>query len=110
MKIGIIGAGQIGGTLVKQYAKAGHNLKVTNASGVAKLKDLAEEAGASAVSLQDAVIDVDVIVISIPLNAIPKLPRQLFKNASANTAIIDTGNYYPMRDGKIEDIENGMVE
>ena len=110
MKIGIIGAGQIGGTLVKQYAKAGHNVKMTNASGVAKLKDLAKETGATALPLQDAVSDVDVIVISIPMFAIPKLPQQLFKNIPTNTTIIDTGNYYPIRDGKIEEIENGMVE
>ena len=42
--------------------------------------------------------------------AILKLPTDLFKNISANTAIVDTGNYYPIRDGIIEEIENGMTE
>jgi len=110
MKIGIIGAGQIGGALIRQYSKAGHSVKMTNSGGIEKLKDLALETGASAVSLSDVVTDVDVIVVTIPLIGILKLPQHLLKNTYANTAIIDTCNYYPIRDGTIEEIENGMPE
>ena len=110
MKIGIIGTGQIGGTLIRQYSKAGHQVKMSNSGNLEKLTPLALETGASAVQLSEVVNDVDVIVISIPLKAILKLPPGLLKNVSANTAIIDTGNYYPVRDGIIEDIENGMPE
>jgi predicted dinucleotide-binding enzyme len=110
MQIGIIGAGEIGGTLIRQYSKAGHSVKMANSSGIEKLKNLALETGASAVTVTDVVTDVDVIVISIPLIGILKLPQQLFKNTSPNTPIIDTSNYYPARDGIIEDIENGMPE
>jgi predicted dinucleotide-binding enzyme len=110
LKIGIIGAGQIGGTLVRQYAKAGHQVKMTNASGTEKLRGLALETGASPVQLTDIATDVDVIVISIPMIEVPKLPADLFSKAPASTTIIDTGNYYPIRDGRIEDIENGMPE
>jgi 8-hydroxy-5-deazaflavin:NADPH oxidoreductase len=38
------------------------------------------------------------------------LPQHLFRNTPANTTIIDTCNYYPIRDGTIEDIEDGMPE
>src|SRR5215218_2358258 len=110
MKIGIIGAGQIGGALIRQYSKAGHSVKMTNSGGIEKLKDLSLETGAAAVTLTDFVTDVDVIVIAIPLIEILKLPQHLLKNTSANTAIIDTCNYYPIRDGTIEEIENGMPE
>lgn len=110
MKIGIIGAGQIGGTLIRQYSKAGHSVKMANYSGTEKLKSLALETGASAVTIADVVTDVDVIVVSIPLIGILKLSQHLLKNISANTTIIDTCNYYPIRDGIIEDIENGMPE
>ncbi len=110
MKIGIIGAGEIGGTLVRQYSKAGHTVKMSSSSGTEKLKNLALETGASAVMLADVVTDVDVIVISIPMIAILKLQKNLLKNTSANTPIIDTCNYYPIRDGLINDIENGMPE
>jgi hypothetical protein len=110
MKIGIIGAGLIGGTLIRQYTKAGHSVKMTNASGSEKLKNLVLETGASAVTLTDVVTEVDVIVISIPLIEIPKLPQDLFKNTPAHTTIIDTSNYYPIRDGIMEEIEHGMTE
>jgi predicted dinucleotide-binding enzyme len=110
LKIGIIGAGQIGATLVRQYSKAGHYVKMANSSGIEKLSGLAFETGALGVRLLDVVIDVDVVVIAIPLIGIQKLPKQLFKNTSADTIIIDTCNYYPIRDGRIEDIENGMPE
>ena len=108
MKIGIIGAGEMGGTLIRQYSKAGHRVKMANSGEIEKLKSLALETGASAVKLAEVVTDVDVIVISIPLIGILKLPQRLFKNTSANTTIIDTCNYYPIRDGIIEDIEDGM--
>jgi 8-hydroxy-5-deazaflavin:NADPH oxidoreductase len=110
MKIGVIGAGQIGGALIRQYAKAGHSVKMANSSGIEKLKDLALETGALAVSLTDVVTDVDVIVITIPLIGILKLPKHLLTNASTNITITDTCNYYPIRDGIIEEIENGMPE
>jgi len=110
MNIGIIGAGEMGGTLIRQYSSAGHSVKMANSSGTEKLKSLALETGASAVKLAKVVIDVDVIVITIPLIGILKLPQHLFKDTSANTTIIDTCNYYPIRDGIIEDIEDGMPE
>jgi predicted dinucleotide-binding enzyme len=110
MKIGIIGAGQIGGTLIRQFTKAGHKVKMTNSTGPGKLKDLALETGASGVSLMDVVTDVDVIVLTIPMIGILKLPQHLLTNVSTTTAIIDTCNYYPIRDGIIEEVENGMPE
>jgi len=110
MKIGIIGAGAIGGTLVRHYTKSGHDVKMANASGIDKLKSLASETGASAVPLKSVVTDVDVIVISIPLIGILSLPNGLFNNSTTGITIVDTCNYYPIRDGTIEEIENGMTE
>jgi predicted dinucleotide-binding enzyme len=68
MKIGIIGAGQIGGALIRQYSKAGHHLKMANSGGTEKLKNLALETGALAVTLMEVVVDVDVVVIAIPMD------------------------------------------
>ena len=110
MKIGIIGAGQIGATLIRQYSKARHEVKMTNASGIGKLKILEDETGAKAVSLTDVFNDIEVLVISIPLIEIPKLAKSLGQSISADTVIIDTNNYYPIRDGRIDEIENGMLE
>lgn len=110
MKIGIIGAGQIGSALIKHYTNTGHEVKMTNTSGIEKLKSLESETGAKAVSLSEVVNDVDVLVISIPFIEISKLAKALRNSISDNTIIIDTTNYYPIRDGRIDDIENGMPE
>ena len=110
MKIGIIGAGQIGAALIKQYSKAGHKVKMTNSSGIEKLRTLEKETGAKPVTLNDVVNDIEVLVISIPLIEIPSLAQSLGQSISDNTIIIDTTNYYPIRDGRIDDIENGMPE
>lgn len=110
MKIGILGVGQIGSTLIRQYAKASHEVKFTNASGIEKLAALEKETGAKAVSIIDVVKAVKVLVVSIPFIEIPNLAKQINLSISADTIIIDTTNYYPIRDGKIEELENGMLE
>ncbi|MBZ5805187.1 MULTISPECIES: NADPH-dependent F420 reductase [Rhizobium] len=111
MKIGIIGAGNIGGALATLLAKAGHQIDIANSRGPATLSELATKTGARAATVEAAVLDKDVVVVTIPLNAIPSLPRDLFAKVPAKTIVIDTNNYYPReRDGAVADIENGMTE
>jgi len=110
MNIGVIGAGQIGAELIRQYSKAGHKIKMVNASDAGKLKALEAETGAKAVDLRTVVSDIDVLVVSIPLIAIPALSKAIGGSIPANTVVIDTTNYYPIRDGKIDAIENGLPE
>ena len=54
MKIGIIGAGQIGGTLTRRLTALGHKVFVANSRGPETLSDLAAETGATAVSVPEA--------------------------------------------------------
>lgn len=61
MKIGIIGAGQIGGTLTRRLTALGHDVLVANSRGPETLRDLASETGAKAVSVKDAVRGVDLV-------------------------------------------------
>jgi hypothetical protein len=61
MKIGIIGAGQIGGTLTRRFRTLGHEVFVANSRGPETLSDLAAETGATAVSVPEAVRGVDVV-------------------------------------------------
>jgi predicted dinucleotide-binding enzyme len=110
MTIGIIGAGEIGGTLTRHYTKAGHSVKIANASGIENLRNIAKETGASPVEIANAVTDVDVIVISIPYFAVRNLPNRLFNNVNHNTTIIDTCNYYPIVSGTIQEVVDGMHE
>ncbi len=54
-------------------------------------------------------MDVDVVILSIPLNRIRGV-APLFTDVPAETVVIDTSNYYPARDERIEAIEGGQVE
>ncbi|HEX7075535.1 MAG TPA: NAD(P)-binding domain-containing protein [Hyphomicrobiaceae bacterium] len=111
MKIGIIGAGQIGGTLTRRLTALGHQVSVANSRGPETLADLAAETGATAVSVRDAVRGVDLVVVTIPEKNVPNLPAGLFADTDERVVVVDTGNYYPrQRDGRIEAIEAGMPE
>ena len=111
MKIGIIGAGQIGGTLTRRLTALGHQVSVANSRGPETLADLAAETGAKPVSVAEAARSGGVVIVTIPEKNIPKLPRDLFAATLDNVVIVDTGNYYPrQRDGRIDAIEAGMTE
>jgi 8-hydroxy-5-deazaflavin:NADPH oxidoreductase len=110
MKIGIIGAGNIGATLTRRLAALGHQVSVANSRGPETLRELAEQTGASAVSVTEAARDKDLVVVTIPEKNVPDLPTDLFADAD-DVVIVDTGNYYPQqRDGRIDAIEQGMTE
>src|ERR1700736_4173927 len=102
MKIGIIGAGQNGGTLTCRLTALGHKVFVANSRGPETFSDLAAETGATAVSVPEAVRGVDLIVVTIPQKNIPNLPAGLFADTLDRVIVVDTGNYYPrQRDGRI---------
>src|SRR5262249_21462059 len=111
MKIGIIGAGQIGGTLTRRLSQLGHEVYVANSRGPASLADLARETGAKLVTVAEAARAGAVVVVTIPERKIQELPRDLFAGVPEDVVVIDTGNYYPReRDGRIAEIEAGMTE
>ncbi len=111
MKIGIIGAGNIGGTLARRFSELGHEVFVANSRGPESLRDVAAETGATPVTAEQAARSGDVVVVTIPQKKIEDLPRDLFAGVPDRVVVIDTGNYYPrQRDGRIEEIEAGMPE
>lgn len=110
MKIGIIGAGNIGSALTRRFTAAGHQVSVANSRGPETLTKLAAETGAKPVNLTEAARAGDVVVVTIPEKNISSLPPDLFKDVPGSVVVIDTGNYYPQRDGRIDAIENGMPE
>lgn len=109
--IGIIGSGNIGGALTRLFTKAGHTVRVANSRGPDTLRALAAETGAQAATVEDAVQGADIVVVTIPLNRVPDLPKGLFADAPDDLIVIDTCNYYPrQRDGAIAAIEGGQTE
>lgn len=111
MKIGIIGAGNIGQALARRFAELGHQVWIANSRGPETLSDVAEQTGATAVTSREAARGKEVVVVTIPEKNVPQLPADLFDGVGDEVAVIDTGNYYPRhRDGRIDAIENGMPE
>ncbi|MFD5843180.1 NADPH-dependent F420 reductase [Streptomyces chartreusis] len=112
MKIGIIGAGNIGGNLTRRLTSLGHDVSVANSRGPQTLTELAEETGATPVQVEDAARSAEIVVVTVPVKAVPNLPSGLLDSAAEGVAVIDTGNYYPkQRDGRIDAIEDeGLTE
>ncbi len=110
MKIGIIGAGNIGGTLARRLTALGHEVAIANSRGPETLRDLAAETGARAVTAAEAARSGEIVVVTIPQRAVPELPTGLFAGVPQDVVVVDTGNYYPARDGRIDAIENGQAE
>ena len=109
MKIGILGVGHIGKTLTRRLSVAGHAVKAANSRGPDTIEADVLSSGAHAVSAPQAVVDVDVVILSVPLNRLPQV-APLLAGVPGDTVVIDTSNYYPGRDGRIAAIENGQVE
>jgi predicted dinucleotide-binding enzyme len=109
MKIGILGTGNIGTTLVTKLSLAGHDVKVANSRGPETIDTGMLRHGARAVTSAEAVKDVDVVIMSTPLGAIPGI-APMIAALPEHVVVIDTSNYYPARDGTIDAIEGGMAE
>lgn len=111
MRIGIIGAGMIGGTLARRLTALGHEVAIANSRGPETLAALARETDARAVTVAEAVQGAELVVVTIPEKDILRLPPGLFAGVPADVAVVDTGNYYPRhRDGRIAAIEEGLTE
>ncbi|WP_331544742.1 NADPH-dependent F420 reductase [Luteibacter sp.] len=111
MKIGIIGAGNIGHTLARRFRELGHDVLIANSRGPETLTHIEQETGAVAVTSREAARGAEVVIVTIPEANVAKLPRDLFDGVPEDTVVVDTGNYYPQqRDGRIGPIEDGVPE
>src|SRR3954465_8009435 len=109
MKIGIIGAGMIGGTLARRLVALGHEVTLANSRGPETLRGFAFEIGATAATLTKAASG-EIVVVAIPQRAVADLPKELFASLPDGVVVVDTSNYFPARDGRIAAIEDGQVE
>ncbi|MDO8213974.1 NADPH-dependent F420 reductase [Conexibacter sp. CPCC 206217] len=116
MNIGIIGAGRIGGNLVRLLTARGHAVAIANSRGPDTLADLAAETGAVASDLATVADGVDIAIVTIPQKFVADLPSGVLDRRTPDAPVIDTGNYYPWaRDGRIADgliaeIEDGLTD
>ncbi|HEV7921853.1 MAG TPA: NAD(P)-binding domain-containing protein [Thermoanaerobaculia bacterium] len=105
MKIGIIGAGHIGGTTAKLFVDAGHEVAIANSRGPATLTELVAELGprAHAAAIEEAAQFGDLVLVAIPFKDYPSLPDLRGK------IVVDAMNYYPNRDGQFESLDSGAA-
>lgn len=100
MKIGIIGAGNIGATAARLWLQAGHEVALSNSRGPDTLKDLVGELGpkAHAMTKEDAARSSEVVMEAIPFGHYSSLPADELRGK----ILISAANYYPQRDGEID--------
>ena len=104
MKIGIIGAGNIGGTLGRHWAKVGHEVMFSSRNP-ADLQPMATEAHAKVGTVKEAAAFSDLILLAIPFGQVSEVAQQV--GQLDNKILIDATNPYPQRDG---DIAQRMIE
>ena len=111
MKIGIVGAGNIGGALTRRLTALGHDVAVANSRDPQTLDDLVRETGVRAVTAAEAPRGANLVIVTIPQKSVPDLPADLLAQTAPGAVVVDTGNYYPQgRDGRIDAIEDGQPE
>jgi len=105
--LGIIGSGNIGSAVARLAVAADINVVIANSRGPESLQDLVAELGplAKAGTVEEAVNAGDAVVLSIPLVAVKNLPEGLL----AGKLVLDTSNYYPSRDGRIQELDDSTV-
>ncbi|MET9014929.1 NADPH-dependent F420 reductase [Streptomyces olivaceoviridis] len=102
--LGIIGSGNIGAAVARLAAAAGIDVVISNSRGPQSLTGLVEELGprATAGTVEQAASAGEATLLSIPLTAYRSLPAGLLRGRT----VLDTGNYYPHRDGRIPELDS----
>ena len=72
--------------------------------------DTTDLAAWTATTTKDVVSNVDVVILAIPAKGFAGLPDGLFDGVADDVVIVDTCNYYPKRDGRIDEIDHGKIE
>jgi 8-hydroxy-5-deazaflavin:NADPH oxidoreductase len=105
--VGIIGSGMIGGTVARLSVAAGHRVVLSNSRGPETLTELVAELGplATAATAGQAAEAGDLVVVSVPVKAFAEIPAKPL----AGQLVLDTGNYYPQRDGQVEELDTGAL-
>lgn len=105
MKIGIIGAGFVGRAIAKLAIQAGHQVMLSNFRDPRTLFSLKPMIGCETGTAAEAARFGQVVVIAVPLTALEQLPAAELQGKT----VLDAVNYYPERDGEIEELLTGRI-
>ena len=103
--LGVIGSGNIGSALTWLAIEAGIEVVMANSRGPESLADKARALGFRAGTVDEAARAGDWVVVAIPLGRYLELPVESF----AGKVVLDTMNYYPHRDGRIDRLDREVV-
>ncbi|XHH29315.1 NAD(P)-binding domain-containing protein [Xanthomonas euroxanthea] len=109
MKIGILGTGFMGRVLARKLAAAGHDVKVANSRGPGSIAEEILETGAHAATAEEALQDVDVVILAMPHPGFEKI-RHLVAGLPEQTTVIDISNYFPGRDPVNPELDGDKAE
>ncbi|WNI16443.1 NADPH-dependent F420 reductase [Actinacidiphila sp. ITFR-21] len=103
--LALIGSGRIGGLLARFAVDGGLDVVVSNSRGPETLSGLVADLGprARAATAREAAEAGDLVVVTIPFHAYHHIPKEPL----AGKVVIDTGNYYPARDGVHPELVSG---
>jgi predicted dinucleotide-binding enzyme len=99
LKIGVIGAGRIGGTLGELWTKAGHDVMFSSLD-LEKDRELAKRVGAKAGTPAEAAAFGEVLLIAVPYAALPQVGRDHAASIKGKV-VLDSCNPIQSRDGEM---------
>lgn len=109
-RIAVVGAGPVGINLAKRFVHAGWSVSISNSRHPSTLRQQERDTGAVAVDVTRAVAEADFIVLGIPEANVPAVAMNLRPHLRPGVVILDAGNYYPSRDGRIKALDDGVPD
>jgi hypothetical protein len=105
--LGLIGSGNIGGTVARLAVAAGYDVVLSNSRGPETLQELVDQLGprVRAATPAEAAAAGDLVVVSVPLRAYRSVPVEPL----VGKVVVDTNNYYPQRDGQIPELDEESI-
>ena len=103
--LGVIGSGNIGSVVAWLAVGAGVDVVMANSRGPESLADKVRDLGVRAGTVEEAVRAGDWVLVAIPLRRYVELPVEPF----AGKVVLDTMNYYPRRDGRIDRLDREVL-
>lgn len=98
--IGVIGAGQMGGTLASLWSKAGYPVIISSRHPQTLKAEVASLGPqASAASPEQAAKKATIVVLAVPYGALPTLAKSIDSDVKGKV-LLDVTNPYPGRDGQ----------
>jgi predicted dinucleotide-binding enzyme len=97
----------IGGTVARLAIDAGYDVVLSNSRGPETLQQLCAELGPQARAARGAECAeaADLVVVAVPVKAYLGLPAAPLRGK----VVMDTGNYYPERDGQLQELDSGSL-